>query len=64
VLVSFAANSLITRYVVEDALLDAGLLSAARFVRAPWHSSRSRWSATNDRHPRRTNLRPALFLDI
>ena len=32
VLVSFAANSLITRYVVERDLLDAGLLTAVRFV--------------------------------
>ena len=32
VLVSFAANSLITRYVVAGNLLDAGLLSAVRFI--------------------------------
>ena len=32
VLVSFAANSLITRFVVEDDLLDAGLLTGVRFV--------------------------------
>ena len=32
VLVSFAANSLITRYVVEDDLLDAGLLTGVRFL--------------------------------
>ena len=32
VLVSFAANSLITRHVVAEDLLDAGLLSAVRFV--------------------------------
>lgn len=32
VLLSFAANSLITRYVVRDDLLDAGLLTAVRFV--------------------------------
>jgi hypothetical protein len=32
VLVSFAANSLITRYVVRDELLDAGLLTAVRFL--------------------------------
>ena len=32
VLVSFAANSLITRHVVAQGLLDAGLLSAVRFV--------------------------------
>jgi drug/metabolite transporter (DMT)-like permease len=32
VLVSFAANSLITRFVVGDNLLDAGVLGAARFV--------------------------------
>lgn len=31
-LVSFAANSLITRYVVRDDLLDAGLLTAVRFL--------------------------------
>lgn len=31
VLVSFAANSLITRYVVDEELLDAGLLTAVRF---------------------------------
>jgi len=32
VLVSFAANSLITRYVAERDLLDAGLLTVVRFV--------------------------------
>ncbi len=32
VLVSFAANSLITRHVVQEHLLDAGLLSCVRFV--------------------------------
>lgn len=32
VLVSFAANSLITRHVVQADLLDAGLLTAVRFV--------------------------------
>ena len=32
VLVSFAANSLITRHVVATNLLDAGLVSAVRFV--------------------------------
>ncbi len=32
VLVSFAANSLITRHVVQQHLLDAGLLSCVRFV--------------------------------
>lgn len=32
VLLSFAANSLITRHVVSDQLFDAGLLSAARFI--------------------------------
>jgi drug/metabolite transporter (DMT)-like permease len=32
VLVSFAANSLITRHVVERDLLDAGLLTAVRFI--------------------------------
>jgi drug/metabolite transporter (DMT)-like permease len=32
VLVSFAANSLVTRYVVDRDLLDAGLLTAVRFV--------------------------------
>lgn len=32
VLVSFAANSLVTRHVVDDDLLDAGLLTAVRFV--------------------------------
>lgn len=32
VLISFAANSLITRHVVESDLLDAGLLSAVRFI--------------------------------
>jgi len=32
VLVSFAANSLITRHVVQQHLLDAGLLSCVRFI--------------------------------
>ncbi len=31
-LVAFAANSLITRHVVDEDLLDAGLLSAVRFI--------------------------------
>ena len=34
VLVSLAANSLITRHIVQQDLLDAGLLTAMRFLSA------------------------------
>ena len=64
VLVSFAANSLITRYVVRDDLLDAGLLTAVRFVAG----AATLVLLSLARHERvqvgRANLRPALWLGI
>ncbi len=64
VLVSFAANSLITRYVVRDDLLDAGLLTAVRFV----SGAAALILLSLARHDRvqvgRANLRPALWLGL
>lgn len=64
VLVSFAANSLITRYVVAGHFLDAGLLSAARFVAG----ALALLALTLVRGERpvigRANLRPALWLGV
>jgi drug/metabolite transporter (DMT)-like permease len=64
VLVSFAANSLITRYVVGDALLDAGLLSAVRFVAGAMALVAIALVRRERPTPRRSSLRPALFLGI
>ena len=64
VLLSFAANSLITRYVVRDDLLDAGLLTAVRFEAG----SAALVLLSIVRHERvrvgRANLRPAMWLGI
>lgn len=64
VLVSFSANSLVTRHVVENNLLDAGLLSAVRFIAG----AVALLALTVVRHERpvvgRTNLVPALWLGI
>jgi len=64
VLVSFAANSLITRYVVRDNLLDAGLLTAVRFVAGA--AALVLLSIARRQRVRvgRANLRPALWLGI
>ena len=64
VLTAFAANSLITRHVVAGHLMDAGLLSAVRFISGA--SSLLVLSAV--RRGRvviaRTNLRPAWWLGV
>jgi drug/metabolite transporter (DMT)-like permease len=64
VLVSFAANSLVTRHVVEHHLLDAGLLSAVRFIAG----AAALVALTVVRRERpavgRVNLVPALWLGI
>lgn len=62
VLLSFTANSLITRYVVRDDLLDAGLLTSVRFVAG----AAALIALSVVRRERvqigRANLRPALWL--
>ncbi len=62
VLVSFAANSLVTRYVVSHDLLDAGLLTAVRFVAGAL--ALVAIAAALRERPRigRANLLPALWL--
>lgn len=64
VLLSFAANSLITRYVVSDQLFDAGLLSAVRFL----SGAAALLGICLARRERvvigRPNLRPALWLGV
>jgi len=64
VLVSFAANSLITRHVVDEDLLDAGLLTAVRFL-AGAAALLVLAAARRDRtRPGRGNLLPALWLGL
>ncbi len=64
VLLSFSANSLITRHVVENDLLDAGLLSAVRFIAG----AVALLGLTLIRRERpvvgRANLAPAIWLGI
>lgn len=64
VLVSFAANSLITRHVVAQDLMDAGLLSAVRFLAG----AAALLAIVVARRERllvsRANLRPALWLGV
>jgi len=62
VLVSFAANSLVTRYVGSHRLLDAGMLGAVRFVAGA--VALLVLAAVTGRRPRvgRANLVPALWL--
>jgi drug/metabolite transporter (DMT)-like permease len=64
VLLSFAANSLVTRHVVGENLLDAGLLSAVRFI----SGAVALVALTVARRERpvvgRPNLVPALWLGI
>lgn len=64
VLVSFAVNSLITRYVVQRQLLDAGLLTAVRFVSGA--VALLALAAVLRERPRvgRPNLVPALWLGV
>lgn len=64
VLVSFAANSLITRYVVGNGLLDAGLLSAARFIAGAVALVVIALVRRERPVPRRADLLPALFLGV
>ncbi len=64
VLVSFAANSLITRHVVDAGLLDAGLLSAARFVAGAIALAGLALARREPIVVGRANLRPALWLGI
>ena len=64
VLVSFAANSLVTRYVVAEELLDAGLLTAVRFV-AGALALLALCAARRERPVvGRANLVPALWLGV
>ena len=64
VLVSFAANSLVTRHVVAEDLLDAGLLTAVRFVAGAL--ALLALCATRRERPvvGRPNLVPALWLGV
>ena len=64
VLLSFAANSLITRYVVRDDLLDAGLLTAVRFVAGAGALIVLSVARRQRIRVGRDNLRPALWLGI
>jgi drug/metabolite transporter (DMT)-like permease len=62
VLVSFAANSLITRHVVSDDLLDAGLLSAVRFLAGAAALAALALARRDAIVVGRANLLPALWL--
>ncbi len=62
VLVSFAANSLITRHVVGSHLLDAGLLSAVRFIAGAVALGGLALARRERPVVGRANLRPALWL--
>jgi len=64
VLVSFAANSLITRHVVDADLLDAGLLSAVRFVAGAIALAGLALGLRERIVVGRANLLPALWLGI
>ncbi len=64
VLVSFAANSLVTRYVVAGGLLDAGLLSAVRFVAGAVALVALALLRRERLSVGRANLLPALWLGI
>ena len=63
-LVSFAANSLITRHVVARDLLDAGLLSAVRFVAGAVALVAIAFARRERIVVGRANLRPALWLGV
>ena len=62
VLVSFAANSLITRHVVGAHLLDAGLLTCVRFVAGALALGLLAASRGGRAAVRRSNLVPAVWL--
>lgn len=62
VLISFAANSLVTRHVVAGRLLDAGLLSAARFLAGAAALVGLAMARREQIVVGRANLRPALWL--
>ena len=64
VLVSFAVNSLITRYVVQRQLLDAGLLTAVRFVSGALALLLLAVVLRERLHVGRANLVPALWLGV
>lgn len=63
-LVSFAANSLITRHVVSEELLDAGLLSAVRFVAGAVALAGLALARRERIVVGRANLKPALWLGV
>lgn len=62
VLVAFAANSLITRYVAAEHLLDAGLLSAMRFLAGAVALVAVALARRERLVVGRPNVRPALWL--
>ena len=64
VLVSFAANSLITRHVVDAGLLDAGLLSGVRFVAGAIALVCLAYARRQRIIIGRANLWPALWLGV
>ena len=64
VLVSFSANSLITRHVVSADLLDAGLLSVVRFVAGAIALVAIAVARRERIVVGRANLRPALWLGV
>ncbi len=64
VLVAFAANSLITRYVAAEHLLDAGLLSAVRFLAGAVALVAVALARRERLVVGRPNLRPALWLGV
>ncbi len=64
VLVAFAANSLITRYVAAEHLLDAGLLSAVRFLAGAVALVAVALARSERLVVGRPNLRPALWLGV
>ena len=64
VLVSFAANSLITRHVVQQDLLDAGLLTAVRFISGALALLLLALALKERPSVGRANLVPALWLGV
>jgi drug/metabolite transporter (DMT)-like permease len=64
VLVSFAANSLITRHVVRGHLLDAGLVTCVRFLAGALALAALALAVRERPAVRRTNLLPALWLGV
>ena len=64
VLVSFAANSLITRHVVAEDLLDPGLLTAVRFVSGAAALLLLAAARHESPRPRRRAVLPAVWLGV